>query len=201
MNQKRRLFRLLAIATSIAIGVVFLSTLTPPVRFLPSGSSPAVAQIRPPRLRDFWQEIYQQLPDLPLENQYVNRQSGEIDETNTLVGRLIRYHLYVKNRPPNFRLDWKLTMADYLDANEIIQESIYPSADVLRDNPMEGDKAAIKRLTRTQRTALVDALAQIFTPEAEAQGSPTSPGGSQSPDAGRSPLPRSQPGDAQLLLP
>ncbi|WP_210404648.1 hypothetical protein [Chroococcidiopsis sp. TS-821] len=122
---------------------------------------PAIAQSV--RISDAWQQVYQQLPDLPLENQYVNRQTGKVDPENTLVRRLISYHTYVKGRPPNYRLDWKLTLADYLGANEWIREESYPGHDTLRQNPLEGDRAAIERLSRNQRNALVQALVNVFS--------------------------------------
>ena len=80
--------------------------------------SPAAAQIFTPN--DVWQKVYQQIPDFPQENQYVSKTTGQIVPTNTLVSRLIRYHIYNKGRSPIYRLDWKLTLADYLDANENI---------------------------------------------------------------------------------
>ncbi|OKH28098.1 hypothetical protein [Chroogloeocystis siderophila] len=115
------------------------------------------------RISDAWQQVYQQLPDLPLENQYINRQTGKLDPENTLVRRLISYHTFVKGRPPNYRLDWKLTLADYLGANEWIREASYPGHDTLRQNPLEGDRAAIQRLNRDQRNALVQALVNVFS--------------------------------------
>ncbi len=122
---------------------------------------PAIAQSV--RISDAWQQVYQQLPDLPLENQYINRQTGKVDPENTLIRRLISYHTYVKGRPPNYRLDWKLTLADYLGANEWIREESYPGHDTLRQNPLEGDRAAIERLSRNQRNALVQALVNVFS--------------------------------------
>lgn len=109
-----------------------------------------------------WQQVYQQLPDLPKENQYVSKITGKVATNNTLVSRLVRYHVYIKGRPPVYRLDWKLTLADYLDANEVMEESQYPGSDTLRTNPIEGDRAAINRLDRKQRAALVQTLVDIF---------------------------------------
>ncbi|GAB1545158.1 hypothetical protein NUACC21_78340 [Scytonema sp. NUACC21] len=147
---------------------------------------------------DAWQLVYKQVPDLPRENQYLSKETGKRAENNTLVSRLIRYHLYVKGRAPNFRLDWKLTLADYLDANEVLYEGTYPGNDTLRQNPLDADKAAIARLSRRQRDALVQALVNVFgdtqsTPTARPNTSP--PSGESPPTRSRSP----QPGDAQLL--
>ncbi|MEM9909083.1 MAG: hypothetical protein AAF921_29145 [Cyanobacteria bacterium P01_D01_bin.44] len=108
-------------------------------------------------------QIYAQYPEFPTENTYTLQSGGEVAVDDTLVSRLIRYHLYVKNRPPNFRLDWKLTIADYLDAFDLIRASLYPSADVLSENPMEGDKAAIQSMTRQQRNQLSQTLFDLFT--------------------------------------
>lgn len=171
--------------------------------------SPVVAQRFDPNR--VWQQVYEQLPDLPLENQYVNRETGDVVPNNTLVGRLIRYHIYVEGRPPLYRLDWKLTLADYLGINEFIEPETYPSADVLTVNPMAGDMAAIDSLTRTQRDALVQTIVDIFntayTP------APTAPQSENSPPASPQPAPSAPPaspapslrepqsGDADLLLP
>ncbi|WP_414550006.1 hypothetical protein [Anabaena sp. CCY 0017] len=126
---------------------------------------PAFAQRISPG--DVWQQVYQQLPNLPKENQYNSKNTGEIAEDNTLVSRLITYHIYRKGRAPNYRLDWKLTLADYLDANEIMYDHSYPGNDTLQQNPLEGDRAAIANLTRQQRNALVQVLADIFTPNSQ----------------------------------
>jgi len=132
------------------------------------GVTPAIAQNRV-QLDQAWQSIYQQLPDLPKENQYVSAETNQVDENDTLVGRIIRYHLYQKQRPPFFRLDWKLTLADYLGVNELMEPTTYPSAKQLKTNPMEGDIAAIKRLNRAQRNALVQALTDAFSSVRPAQ--------------------------------
>jgi hypothetical protein len=161
-------------------------------------------------VRDVWKQVYERLPDLPEENDYVSADTGEVAADNTLIDRLIRYHLYVQSRPPQFRFDWKLTLADYLGANELMKAEQYPSATSLRDNPMEGDRAAIATLSREERNALVDVLVSIFNPEAaRAQSDPEPPSGdrrtpppppsSDDSDAPFPPLPDA--GDAELLLP
>ncbi|BAZ28017.1 hypothetical protein NIES4074_04480 [Cylindrospermum sp. NIES-4074] len=132
---------------------------------------PAIAQRISPS--DVWQEVYQQLPDFPRENKYISNETGKVAENNTLVSRLIRYHIYVKGRPPVYRLDWKLTLADYLGANEIMYDPAYPGNDVLRENPLDGDRAAISRLTRPQRDKLVQVLVNIFNPNSQTQRTPT----------------------------
>jgi hypothetical protein len=142
------------------------------------GNQPAFAQrVRPDGI---WQVIYEKLPDLPLENQYISRETRQVASDNTLVGRLIRYHIYVKGRPPFYRLDWKFTLADYLGVNGVINESDYPSRDTLRTNPLEGDVAAIRSLNQQQRNALIQALVDAFTPQA--QPTPRMPRQSQSQD-------------------
>jgi hypothetical protein len=169
--------------------------------------SPLLAQET--RVGDAWQQVYQRLPDLPRENQYVNRESGKVSETNTLISRLIRYHVYIKARPVNYRLDWKLTLADYLGANERMPAATYPGSDTLRTNPMPGDVAAIRSLTRTQRDALVQALVDVFAPQAAeaapAVPSPVPSSVTPTPPSSAPPAPapvrESRPGDAQLLLP
>jgi hypothetical protein len=141
------------------------------------------------RTNDLWQLVYQAMPELPLENQYTNSETGEIDDDYTLMRRLIRYHVYIQNRPPIFRLDWKLTLADYLtvtdfntglpvSANERINPETYPGNDVLVGSlvdagngnppkplrPLDGDRAAIASLTREQRDRLADVLTTVFNP-------------------------------------
>ena len=162
-------------------------------------SRPVAAQVFRPQ--DVWQQVYQRLPDLPRENQYISKETGEIDADNTLVSRLIRYHLYVKSRPPYYRFDWKLTIADYLGAYDYLVASKYPGSNTLEENPMEGDRRAIQNLTRTQRNALVDVLVSLFNPNPPQTPTPT-------PSISPSPLPTSnpditprlpKPGDADLL--
>ncbi|HLO83970.1 MAG TPA: hypothetical protein VK203_03000 [Nostocaceae cyanobacterium] len=127
--------------------------------------SPAVAQRISPT--DIWQTVYQKLPDLPKENTYISKETGKAAEENTLIGRLIRYHIYVKGRSPIYRFDWKLTLADYLNANEIMYDTSYPGNDSLRENPLDGDRLAISKLTRRQRDQLVQVLVNIFNPNTQ----------------------------------
>ena len=173
------------------------------------------------RSQDVGQQVYKLDPELPLENQYVSKETGKVSETNTLVSRLVRYHTYTKGRPPLYRLDWKLTLADYLGANDRISVSVYPGADTLRTNPAQGDMAAIQKLTRAQREALVEALVTVFNQAAaEATPAPSAPApqAPAQPNTSPSPAPRTvpqtvpqtqpqtqpqrepRPGDAQLLL-
>jgi hypothetical protein len=178
------------------------------------GGQPAIAQQIPgglPGAVEPWQQVYELIPELPLENHYVNARTGEPSPNNTLVGRLIRYHLYTKSRPPNYRLDWKLTMADYLGANDWIRAELYPGGDTLTVNPMEGDLAVIRSLTRAQRDALVNAMVTIFSGETGTTATPELPTDSETtaptppptpPSSGNSPtILQPRPGDAQLLLP
>jgi hypothetical protein len=161
------------------------------------------------RANEVWQQVYQLLPSLPQENQYVSRRTGEVATNNTLVGRLIRYHVYVVARPTTYRLDWKLTLADYLGANQAINADTYPGADSLRENPLPGDVAVIQRLTRPEREALVQALVTVFTQGETPDSTPATPAPAATPalPATSSPVPQPaparppQPGDAQLLIP
>jgi hypothetical protein len=174
--------------------------------------SPQVAQAQRFDPSMVWQQVYQQI-DLPLENQYISRETGEVVEDNTLVDRFIRYHIYIQGRAPIYRLDWKLTMADYLGANEFISASTYPSSDTLTVNPMEGDMAAIQRLSRSERDALIQTIVDIFrasyTPPNSPTAAPTPDSPTDSTPAPSQPTtPRStpsirtpQPGDADLLQP
>ncbi len=171
------------------------------------GISPALAQRVD--VQDAWKQVYQVLPDLPLENRYVNRETGKVDPNNTLIGRFIRYHIYVKGRPAAYRLDWKLSLADYLGVNEIMQDQDYPSAKALRQNPIDSDREAIKKLTLAQRSALVDTLVGIFNPASRRPQLRSTPAPGPSPTVPQTaPKPRSQgssssssPGGARLLQP
>lgn len=147
------------------------------------------------RIQEVWRQIYQRLPGFPLENQYVNRATGKVDPNNTLVSRLIRYHYYGKGRPVNYRLDWKFTLADYLGVNEPIDASTYPSADNLKQNPFERDRAVITTLDRKQRDALIQALVAVFSPSENA----SSPIPSPAPELPSSPQRQPSRGGAQLL--
>ncbi|NJM63981.1 MAG: hypothetical protein HC849_33735, partial [Oscillatoriales cyanobacterium RU_3_3] len=119
----------------------------------------------------------------------------------TLVARLIRYHVFVKGRPPNFRFDWKLSLADYLGATpDYLVESVYPGGDLLRENPMERDRAVIQSLNRVQRDALVQALVDVFTGNSGNARTPVA--GGETEGRSNSPSnPQPQPGDAKLLMP
>ena len=148
--------------------------------------------------------VYQRFPDLPKDNQYVRLETQAVDTEFTLVNRLIRYHTDVKKRSPRSRLDWKLTLADYLGSNEPLQSEQYPGNSTLDSNPMESDREAIRRLNRRQRAELVDLLASLYNPTSPTTGA-TSPTQLQSPKPSPKATPSqptlSKPGDAQLLLP
>lgn len=179
----------LIIALIVGGLVVSLGTSQPPhSSFI--GIQPAVAQRISPS--DVWQLVYQQLPDLPKENKYISKETGKVSESNTLVSRLIRYHVYVKERSPIYRLDWKLTLADYLGVNEIMYDTTYPGSDILRQNPLDGDRAVIARLSRRQRDALVQTLVNIFNPNPQNTSNQPSPPTSTTPQ-------KPQTGGAELL--
>jgi hypothetical protein len=152
--------------------------------------------------------VYQRIPDIPKENQYVRQESGKVDPENTLISRLVRYHQDVKKRATRFRLDWKLTLADYLGVNEPIKADRYPGRSSLQTNPLEGDIKAIQSLNRRQRDALIDLLADTYKPQ-QADAQPVNPNSkpspNQNPQPSATPTPSSpslsNPGDAQLLKP
>ncbi|CAD5921495.1 hypothetical protein PCC9214_00688 [Planktothrix tepida] len=154
------------------------------------------------RVSEIWKKVYEQLPNLPLENQYISQETGKVAEDNTLIGRLIRYHVYVKARPTQYRLDWKLTLADYLGVNEPMLVLDYPGRETLKENPLERDQKAIQQLNRAERDALVNTLVRLFNPNATNIDNPTIPkpnSSSTTPKTppGLTPLPQS--GDAELL--
>ena len=150
------------------------------------------------------ERAYEILPDFPRENQYIAEDSGEVDASNTLMARLIYYHIYLKNRPPQYRFDWKLTLADYLGANETILSNRYAIRG-LRDNPLKGDIAVIDRLTRQQREELIQTLVQVFSPNIGAGNPNLSPSRTRDNNSQPNTEPNGdrdfpEPGDAQLLL-
>ncbi len=127
------------------------------------GSGPAHAQLR--LIPEAARRVYEALPDMPLENTYtpVNpNDGGPAPEEDTLVRRMMVYHLQVAGRSPADRFDWQLTLADYLDANEPIVAQRYPGAERLTVNPYAQDKAAVQALSRQQRQALLRELVLAF---------------------------------------
>ena len=164
--------------------------------------SPVMAQTL--RIEEAASQIYEQMPGLPKENQYVRIEIEGVDESYTLINRLIRYHLNVKKRSPFSRLDWKLTFADYLEANEPIKADRYPGYQSLATNPMQGDLAAIATLNRSQRSELVDRLVALYRPNVSQSidtSNTSAPSGKPQPTTPRNQPHLSQPGDAQLLMP
>lgn len=148
------------------------------------------------------QKVYEQMPDLPKENQYFSQETQEKAIDHTLISRMIRYHRDVKGRPTEFRLDWKLTFADYLDANETINESRYPGITTLTQSPFLKDKEIINSFTSSQREKLVNLLVSIYNPQMEDNSNSeveTKPSSGQNPDNRTFQLPK--PGSADLLLP
>lgn len=163
--------------------------------------SPVLGQdidIRPEAVADI---IYQRLPYLPLENEYISQESGRVSPNSTLLLRLIRYHEYVKSRPLKYRLDWQLTFADYFDINEPIQSDRYPGYDTLTANPLKSDRNIITKLTRSQRNELIDALLAIYDPQTETEPQQPTTTPNNSPEERNDPPVLPQPGDADLLLP
>jgi hypothetical protein len=147
--------------------------------------------------------VYQQLPYLPKENEYRRKETGEIDPEHTLISRFIRYNQDLKKRTNRYRFDWKLTLADYLGANETIDPETYPGSVTLTTNPFATDVKAIQALNRRQRQELVDLLAFIYKPQvtekpAKTKISPT-PQATPKDESGKPSL--AKPGDAQLLMP
>lgn len=176
---------------------------TPPSNRAPN--SPQIAQRI--RVREVWPQVYEQLPNLPLENEYIEIETGEVDPDDTLISRLIRYHVYVKGRPPQYRLDWKLTLADYLGVNDLMFEGVYPGGGEFNSNPLYGDREAIANLSRAERDDLVHTLTSLFNPqylpllEAAAQREEP-PSTIERPTLDdRTPPRQPQPGDVELLLP
>jgi hypothetical protein len=127
------------------------------------GSGPAQAQLR--LIPEAARQVYESLPDLPLENFYTPANpdgTGPTPEEDTLLRRMMVYHLQVAGRSPTDRFDWQLTLADYFDANEPIIAQRYPGADRLTVNPYAQDKAVVQSLNRQQRQALLETIVLAF---------------------------------------
>ncbi|NJN88016.1 MAG: hypothetical protein HC881_19145 [Leptolyngbyaceae cyanobacterium SL_7_1] len=178
------------------------------------GDTGIVAQANPDQSRfrvyDAWQLVYEQLPNFPQENQYVSAATGDVAEDNTLISRLVRYHVLIKGRSPVHRLDWKLTLADYLGVNEVIFPASYPGQDALQTNPMTGDVAVIQSLNRVAREQLISTLIGVFAEAGWTASTPTAdlPSNSVSPPSSAGSSQTAPPstvhfgtGAADLLLP
>jgi hypothetical protein len=181
---------------AIAFGTVILTIALGATLAIPLGTTPSPAQSV--RVETAAPQVYQRLPNFPLANQYRNRASNNVDPNNTLVNRLIRYHVYRKGRPPTLRLDWKHTIADYFGANETIDPSTYPTQERLSENPLEADRAIMTQLSRRDRETLIQALIAALSPPRSVP-QPT-PAPTANPIAPPTP-PRTapQPGGADLL--
>ena len=165
-----------------------------------SSSSVVLAQSLRPRIVS--SKVYEAIPDFPKENSYINLETKKVDSDNTLVARLVRYHQYIKTRPTIFRLDWKLTLADYMSKNEIIKEDRYPGSSSLTQNPLPQDRKAIANLTVEQRDNLVNLLVRIYNPNY--QDTSTKPPQQNKPPSKDTNYPSfqlPQPGAADLLMP
>jgi hypothetical protein len=121
----------------------------------------ASAQLTSPP--DVAQFVYKRVPTLAQENQYIRSENNKQAVESTLVSRMVQYHNSTKGRSPNYRLDWKITLADYLGLNEVIQPETYPGYAFLKKNPLESDRIVIQKLNASQRNALVQALVDAFT--------------------------------------
>lgn len=148
--------------------------------------------------------IYEELPYLPQENQYRSAETGEIDPEHTLMSRFIRYHKDFQRRSPQYRLDWKVTLADYLGVNRSIRESNYPGS-TLQSNPLAQDIEVIRQLSRRQRQQLVDLLVKIYNPQSQPTTNKPVPEDEETQNTSEVSTPStpslSEPGDAQLLIP
>ncbi|MDS3859793.1 hypothetical protein RIF25_03120 [Thermosynechococcaceae cyanobacterium BACA0444] len=148
-------------------------------------------------------QIYQALPDLPLENTYLRQDSGAVATDSTLVERFIQYHTSVKGRSPFYRFDWQLTFADYLGLNDYLEPAAYPGRNFLSTNPMAQDIAAIQTLTYAQRQSLLKILATLYGDREIILSSPTQTAppipAAAPPTRQLKPAPR--PGEADLLAP
>ena len=115
---------------------------------------PAQAQ----RLRDIPQvveDIYEAMPQLPLENTYQTSE-GETISSSSWLQRVLLYHIRTQGRLPDSYLDWKLTFADYQGVNVPMFASAYPGADQFTVNPLNRDRELFQSLGREERRQLLD---------------------------------------------
>ena len=168
------------------------------------GVDPVRAQRSPKALAV---QVYEQLPDFPRENHYIRKETNKPASNSTLISRLIQYHTYVKGRSPQYRLDWKITLADYLGFNERVLDETYPGRDFLKSNPINSDLKILQQLNRAQRATLIQALVDVHRgssarrqpTSAEPQPSPAVPSTTPKPPPGSTLQPLEPPGRADLL--
>ena len=89
-------------------------------------------------------QLYLQYPDIPKAS----------EANTTLLSRFIDYHLATQTRPPQYHLDWELSMADYLSASygERSNLAIVPGT----------DRQVMQTLSQEQRHSLIRSLEQRF---------------------------------------
>ncbi|MFM6409446.1 MAG: hypothetical protein ACKPGT_34195, partial [Microcystis sp.] len=78
--QKLKIQRIILLIFWLGIGIFF---------WWLSWQSTGMSQIQRPET--VAQQIYQAMPDLPKENNYIRRDTGAIDPNNTLISRFLRY--------------------------------------------------------------------------------------------------------------
>jgi hypothetical protein len=161
------------LATNHPSGAIIAQSGQPAQQTQPAQQSISPRELRRLNAPDVANRLYEQLPDLPREDSYVYQEGGDAATRSTLLSRLIAYHTEVMRRPTAYRFDWKLTLADYLGANEIMVRSRYPGADVLSTNPIDNDRAVIADLSRSQRDELVRVLVETYNPNFAALRNPS----------------------------
>ena len=109
--------------TVVTFGVSLAVVLRPQHLLLTSGASVRAQSFSPSSIAA---QVYERVPGLPREDRYISRETNKTDKDSTLVSRLIRYHDTVKGRSTNYRMDWKITLADYLGINDYFVEGRYP---------------------------------------------------------------------------
>lgn len=105
------------------------------------------------RIRDIPErtaQIYELMPDLP--------GSGEDEQW---LQRILLYHVRTKGRLTDSRFDWRLTFADFLDANEPIYADQYPSGNT-DVNPLTDDRQLFQAMTRQDRNEFLAAILEVY---------------------------------------
>ncbi len=148
-------------------GAIVLAVLLCLIIGLNSNPSPATAQgsrLRQLRPQEILVEASKQLTFIRPDNQYVDRQTKKIRPESTALARLIEYHVYGRGRSPLYRLDWKLTLADYLGAFELMDDDSYPGANQFVRNPVTTDRLQVRSWSRSQREQVVNTLTALYNP-------------------------------------
>ncbi len=105
----RSLAKLIAPARVVSL-LVLIAGLNAPYQLL-HAFAPQPSYAQTPEPQKLWQRVYQQLPNLPLENKYVSKETGKVAQDSTLVTRLQQnqdyQHRYAKPNPQTYPCNYE----------------------------------------------------------------------------------------------